>query len=126
MAGLSREKPPGLVARQRSLARSAEAATPALAFRPRRHGEHAGARSSLVMHNIVVAGRRTSIRIEPAIWEALKSIARQQGVSVHELVSDIDRARPASSLSSAIRAFVVVQLSAGLRVAQEAARARDD
>lgn len=78
------------------------------------------------MHNIVVAGRRTSIRIEPAIWEALKSIARQQGVSVHELVSDIDRARPASSLSSAIRAFVVVQLSAGLRVAQEAARARDD
>jgi predicted DNA-binding ribbon-helix-helix protein len=78
------------------------------------------------MHNVVVAGHRTSVRIEPAIWEALKGIARQQGVTLHELVSDIDRARPASSLSSAIRAFVVIQLSAGLRAAQSASRSQDD
>lgn len=109
-----------------SAERDPDAADLKLAFPAWQPGEQEAARSSLVMHNVVVAGHRTSVRIEPAIWEALKGIARQQGVTLHELVSDIDRARPASSLSSAIRAFVVIQLSAGLRAAQSASRSQDD
>jgi len=86
------------------------------ALRPgfRSRSEHDNARSSLVMHNLVVDGHRTTVRLEPAIWDVLRDIARQQEVSVHHLVSAINRQHIASSLSSAIRAYVVVYLSAGL------------
>ena len=84
------------------------------AFRSRPGNEHDSARSSLVMHNLVVDGHRTTVRPEPAIWDVLRDIADQQDVTVHNLVSAINRQHIASSLSSAIRAYVVVYLSAGL------------
>jgi predicted DNA-binding ribbon-helix-helix protein len=65
------------------------------------------ARSSLSIHNLVVGGRRTSVRLEPAMWEALQDIARRQRVSVHDLVTEIDREREASNLTAAIRVYIV-------------------
>jgi len=78
-----------------------------------------------VMHNVVVDGRRTTVRLEPVIWDALRDIARQKEVTVHDLVSDVNRRRTASSLSSGIRAYVVIYLSAGLRDALSARLRRD-
>src|SRR5947209_18896576 len=63
--------------------------------------------SSLVIRNIVVAGHRTSVRLEPTMWEALREIARQRETNLNELVTEIDRHRDASSLTAAIRAFIV-------------------
>jgi len=73
--------------------------------RPRRN--HDNAPSSLVIHNVVVAGRRTSVRLEPVMWDALQDIARRQHVTVHDLVTDIDHSRTASSLTAAIRIHIV-------------------
>ena len=97
-----------------------EALAPEPVFRRQPHDERDGGRSSLVMHNLVVDGHRTTVRLEPVIWDALLDIARDQEVTVHALVSAINRRRTASSLSSAIRAHVVVYLSAGLRDAAPA------
>jgi predicted DNA-binding ribbon-helix-helix protein len=72
--------------------------------------EHHRFRSSLVTHNIIVAGHRTSVRLEPVIWDALYGIARHQGSNVNDLVSDIHQRRAASSLTAAIRAYVVAYL----------------
>jgi predicted DNA-binding ribbon-helix-helix protein len=63
--------------------------------------------SSLVIHNVVVAGRRTSVRLEPVMWEALQDIARRQERTVHDVVTQIDRERTASSLTAAIRVYIV-------------------
>jgi predicted DNA-binding ribbon-helix-helix protein len=63
--------------------------------------------SSLAIHNVVVAGHRTSVRLEPVMWEALCDIARQRRLSVHDLVTVIDRQRSASSLTAAIRVYIV-------------------
>ena len=63
--------------------------------------------SSLVIRNVVVAGHRTSVRLEPVMWQALIEIARLRQESVHELVTAIDRDRTASSLTAAIRVFIV-------------------
>jgi len=63
--------------------------------------------SSLVIHNVVVAGRRTSVRLEPVMWEALQDIARRQERTVHDVVTQIDRERSASSLTAAIRVYIV-------------------
>jgi predicted DNA-binding ribbon-helix-helix protein len=41
------------------------------------------------------------------MWDALQDIARQLRVSLHDLVTDIDRERSASSLTAAIRVYIV-------------------
>jgi len=66
----------------------------------------------LVMHNVSVAGNRTTIRLEPIIWDALQDIADAQGISVHSVVTEIDRRRITKNLSAEIRAYVVADLLA--------------
>jgi predicted DNA-binding ribbon-helix-helix protein len=75
---------------------------------PRRSSRYQSSNpSSLVIHNIVVAGRRTSVRLEPLMWDALQDIANQLRVTTHDLVTEIDRERTASSLTAAIRVYIV-------------------
>jgi predicted DNA-binding ribbon-helix-helix protein len=68
---------------------------------------HENSPSSLVIHNVVVGGHRTSVRLEPVMWDALSDIGRRLRVSTHDLVTDIDRLRTASSLTAAIRVYIV-------------------
>jgi predicted DNA-binding ribbon-helix-helix protein len=63
--------------------------------------------STLVLGNVVVAGHRTSVRLEPAIWDALEDILQREAKTLNQLVTEIDRARSASGLTAAIRVFVV-------------------
>jgi predicted DNA-binding ribbon-helix-helix protein len=63
--------------------------------------------STLVLGNVIVAGHRTSVRLEPAIWDALQDILQREAKTLNQLVTEIDRARTASSLTAAIRVFVV-------------------
>jgi predicted DNA-binding ribbon-helix-helix protein len=72
---------------------------------PRRTAEPGD--SSLVIRNVVVAGRRTSVRLEPMMWESLHDIARQRHMTLHQLVTEIDRNRTASSLTAGIRVYIV-------------------
>lgn len=64
-------------------------------------------RSTLESRNIVVKGHRTSMRLEPAMWRALEEICRRQSRSVNELCSMIEDRRSQSSLTSAVRVFLV-------------------
>ena len=73
--------------------------------RPRRYPEPSP--SSLVIRNVVVAGHRTSVRLEPVMWDALQEIARRQQMTIHDLVTAIDQRRTASSLTAAIRVYIV-------------------
>ncbi len=63
--------------------------------------------STLVNRNIFLGDRRTSLRLEPAMWDALSEICRREGMSPHELCHLIDRRRQASSLTAAIRVFIM-------------------
>jgi predicted DNA-binding ribbon-helix-helix protein len=63
--------------------------------------------SSLTIRNVVVAGHRTSVRLEPVMWEALRDIARGREMPVNDLVTEIDRHRGAPSLTAAIRVYIV-------------------
>jgi hypothetical protein len=49
---------------------------------------------------------KTSISLEPVIWEALQEIAAHEGKTIHQLVNEIDRTR-AITLSAAIRVYIV-------------------
>jgi predicted DNA-binding ribbon-helix-helix protein len=67
----------------------------------------AGTSSSLVARNVRVAGRRTSVRLEPPMWEALQEVAAREGKPVNDIVTDIDRTRNESTLTAAIRVFLL-------------------
>jgi predicted DNA-binding ribbon-helix-helix protein len=89
----------------------------ALQRRPRR--DHDSPPSSLVIRNVVVAGRRTSVRLEPAMWEALHDIAHRLGATIHDVVTEIANERTASSLTAAIRVYIVdFYRAAALRAGQ--------
>src|SRR3954451_229723 len=75
---------------------------------PRRTPQaHRPAASSLVIRNVVVGGHRTSVRLEPVMWEALRDISLRRKATIHDVVTKIDRERTASSLTAAIRVYIV-------------------
>ena len=64
-------------------------------------------RSGLVNHNIVLDGRRTSVRLEPQMWDALNEIARREGRTVHGICSEVDADRVQSTFSASLRVYIL-------------------
>ena len=72
-----------------------------------------GLGSTLVSRNITVNGRRTSVRLEPEMWRALKEISGRENCSIHELCSLISfRKNRRTSLTAAIRVFLMLYFRA--------------
>ena len=64
-------------------------------------------RSGLVNHNVVINGRRTSVRIEPQMWDALNEIARREGRTIHDICSEVDADRVQSTFSASLRVYIL-------------------
>lgn len=66
-------------------------------------------KSTLISKNVTILGRRTSVRLEPEMWNALKDIARRELCSIHDICSLIHiRKNPLTSLTAAIRVFLLL------------------
>ena len=63
--------------------------------------------SLLVTRNVKVSGRRTSVRLEPDLWAALRDITEREDRSMHEICSDIDKTKGDTGLTSAMRIYIV-------------------
>ena len=63
--------------------------------------------------SVVLAGHRTSVSLENAFWDALKTIAGSRNSTVNQLVTEIDKQRD-GNLSSAIRVYVLKTLQSDL------------
>ena len=57
--------------------------------------------------SLTIAGHRTAVSLEEPFWEALRLIAGNMQVPLARLVAEIDSVRGRTSLSSAIRLFVL-------------------
>lgn len=68
--------------------------------------------STLINRNVVVEKRRTSLRLEPVMWDAIAEICQREQISLHDLCTLINRRRHASSLTAAIRVFIVAYFRA--------------
>jgi predicted DNA-binding ribbon-helix-helix protein len=64
-------------------------------------------KSSVIKRSIVLAGHRTSVSVEDAFWEGLKTIAKQRHETLPQLVASIDADRQHANLSSAIRLYIL-------------------
>ncbi|WP_035705264.1 ribbon-helix-helix domain-containing protein [Niveispirillum irakense] len=60
-----------------------------------------------VCRNVVVGGRRTSVRMEPLLWESLADICRREGHNINDIVTMIDGRRGDSALTAALRIFIL-------------------
>ena len=64
----------------------------------------------LISGNVTINGRRTSLRLQNEIWEAIAEVCAHEELTVHQLCSLIDGRRGIFSRISAIRAFIVAYL----------------
>lgn len=70
-------------------------------------------RSTLISKNITIRGHRTSVRLEPEMWDALKDIAQREGTTIHAICSLISlRKMSETSLTAAIRVFLMLYFRA--------------
>ena len=61
-----------------------------------------------MMHaNIHFGERRTSVSLDPVVWESVCEIAAHQGKTETQLITEINRSRGTVGLSVAIRRYVV-------------------
>jgi predicted DNA-binding ribbon-helix-helix protein len=63
--------------------------------------------STLVNRNVTVAGHRTSVRLERAMWDALRQVCEREQKSLNCVVTEIAREQVESSLTAAIRVYVL-------------------
>ena len=63
--------------------------------------------SSLRNRNVTIEGRRTSMKLEPGMWDALDEICRREGTVIHEICTKIAKDHQGYNLTAATRAFVL-------------------
>ena len=63
--------------------------------------------STLLNRNVRIGSRLTSLRLEPLMWDALEEVAADSGLSIHELCTTIQTRRQESSLTAAVRVFLL-------------------
>jgi len=67
-----------------------------------------------VKRSLTLARHRTSVSLEEPFWQAFRRLAAARGQTLNALATEIDAARsPDCGLASAIRLFILDQLSAG-------------
>lgn len=61
-----------------------------------------------VKHSLTLHGHRTSVSLEAAFWDALRTIAAKRGITINALAAEIDEGRKGEAgLASAIRVFIL-------------------
>ncbi len=63
--------------------------------------------SCLVNRNVTALRGRTSMRLEPEMWEALEEICTRQHLSLTEVVKQIERVGHPGGRTSAVRVHVL-------------------
>ncbi|WP_282606512.1 ribbon-helix-helix domain-containing protein [Pelagibius sp. Alg239-R121] len=62
----------------------------------------------LKKRSVIIAGHRTSLSLEDAFWQVLKTLASERSISINALIEEIDETR-SGNLSSAVRTYILKQ-----------------
>jgi predicted DNA-binding ribbon-helix-helix protein len=78
-----------------------------------KENEISALKTTLISRNIAVMGRRTSIRLEPEMWLALREISTRERCTIHDICTLVSvRKNPRSSLTASIRVFLMLYFRA--------------
>lgn len=64
--------------------------------------------TTLINRTVVVGGRRTSMRLEPEMWEAIRDICHREDMTISEFCSIVDQHRGKTGLTAATRVFLLL------------------
>ncbi len=70
------------------------------------------AASRLVNRNITAGNGRTSMRLEPEVWDALREICLREGKELRDLIQAVEKTAPAGCRTSAVRVHVLTYFRA--------------
>lgn len=65
------------------------------------------AAGSLLNRNVTISGRRTSMKLEPEMWDALDEICRREQITLHEVCSLVAERHRGNNLTAAMRVFIL-------------------
>ncbi len=63
--------------------------------------------STLQIRNVRVQGRRTSLRLETAMWEALEEITERENITLANLLTEVASGQNESSFTASVRVFAL-------------------
>jgi predicted DNA-binding ribbon-helix-helix protein len=63
--------------------------------------------SRLVNRNVQGTNGRTSMRLEPEVWDAIGEMCRREGMTHKELIPLVEATHKTNNLTSAVRAHVL-------------------
>jgi predicted DNA-binding ribbon-helix-helix protein len=71
-------------------------------------GDKSPFHKALVSRNVVIAGHRTSMRLEPEMWDGLREICRRERSNLHRICTLVSSQKPdESALTAQVRVFVM-------------------
>jgi predicted DNA-binding ribbon-helix-helix protein len=77
-------------------------------------------KSAIIARSVIINGHKTSVSLEQPFWDECRRIADSQGLTLDELLSQIDADRTHGNLSSAIRLYVLADVRSAVRKAGRA------
>ncbi len=63
--------------------------------------------SRLVNRNITAGTGRTSMRLEPEVWDALRELCLREGIELRDLIRSVERTATSGGRTSAVRVHVL-------------------
>jgi predicted DNA-binding ribbon-helix-helix protein len=78
--------------------------------------------SRMIPRSLLIAGSKTSLRLEEAFWVGLQEIADRRSMTLSNLIGTIDVQRKRGNRSSAVRVFVLEYYRSQVSNASEAKR----
>lgn len=82
--------------------------------------------SILQSKNVRIHKRRTSVRLEPKMWNALNEIAALEGCSIHDLCGAVhDLKEPEASFTAALRVFMMEYYRSAARVSGQVSQVQN-
>jgi predicted DNA-binding ribbon-helix-helix protein len=81
--------------------------------------EQIQAGGTLQSKNVRIHNKRTSVRLEPEMWDSLKEISTLERCSVHDLCGAVhDLKEPAASFTAALRVFLMEYYRSAAKASQ--------
>jgi len=75
---------------------------------------------ALVSRNVRIHERRTSVRLEPEMWQALREVAEIEGCTIHDLCGAVhDIKEEGASFTAALRVFLMEYYRTAARTSQQ-------
>ena len=63
--------------------------------------------SRLINRNVTVATGRTSLRLEPELWDAIREICQREGIDRRELLARVEKTSGPGGRTGALRVFIL-------------------